>query len=182
MISELIQQNKQLREDLDYEKHAEVHTVKKALRSYRLFQLAVTGKDAESVVCWLDDKIFDASKTLNEGIYLLSRMQNKIHEAEGQVRFLESCPVPGTEPWELAAEENRQMLESNIENTKANRDAASILNKKYTEILYMLRGERGKWPHIMETMEKSLSQLRHELASLEVMLEDAKRVNFISDF
>lgn len=60
---------------------------------------------------------------------------------------------------------------------KASKDAALILNKRYREILMTLRGERGKWPHIMSTMEKTLNQLKSELASLEIMMEDAIRVN-----
>lgn len=118
MISELVQQNKQLNEELYLEKNAEKHAVKKALRSYRLFQLAVNEKNAESVINWLDDKIFDASKTLNEGIYLLKQMTTKIQDAEGQVRYLEMCPVPGTEAWERKAEADRVNLECAIEDRK----------------------------------------------------------------
>ncbi|ODM96079.1 hypothetical protein Ocin01_10595 [Orchesella cincta] len=175
MITELTELNQKLREDLQHELRAEQFAVKKALRSYRLFQLAVSEKDAEYVINWLDDKIFDACKTLNEGLHRLRIMQNKLQEAETQVIFLESCPVPGTEPWERKAEDDRIALESAIENTKATRDACKLLNNKYREILVFLKGERGKWPHMMANMERSLNQLKKELAGLEVMLDDANR-------
>ncbi|CAL8103796.1 unnamed protein product [Orchesella dallaii] len=175
MIADLGVQNQKYREDLQHELRAEQFAVKKALRSYRLFQLAVLEKDADSVINWLDDKIFDACKTLNEGLHRLRLMQNKLQESEMQVYYMESCPVPGTEPWERKAEEDRIALESAIENTKATRDAVKLLSNKYHEILVYLKGERGKWPHIMQSMERTLNQLRNELAGLETMLDDAIR-------
>ncbi|CAG7726467.1 unnamed protein product [Allacma fusca] len=158
----LIRQNDRMQATLTEALYSEQDTVKDALRTHPLFQMAMTNKGAEETISWLEDKIFDLAKVINRLYCKMCCKKAKLDDIEMMVSLLEKYPKPGSSPYEIELQERLTKIQLSIELALYRRTTAAVLQKKYKEVKDDIEAGNGQYEIILKEMEKKIEELYSE--------------------
>lgn len=166
-----------LREAINKEKIA----VNNALKTHHIFQLALKRYSPDDAIDWIDDKLFDNAKLLNDHLDRLLTKRKKLEASEVAVASLEKFPLPGSLPWEVEIDEKMKGVQVNQSNVVMKLECAKTLCGKYKTMRGRLQDERNMYQPILRNINNQLSFQHNELSNLEQMLGYAQKFSKDAD-
>ncbi len=177
MANDILHLRVNLREAINKEKFA----VNNAMRTHRIFQLALKRFSPDDAIDWIDDKLFDNAKLLNDHVDRLLTKRKKLEASEVAVSLLEKWPIPGSLPWEMEIDEKMKGVQVDQSNVIMKLECAKTLCVKYKTIRGRLQDEKNMYQPILTKLNIQLSFQYSELSNLEQMLGYAQKFSKDAD-